>query len=186
MRKIRTTVPDQFDEILQEPTAWQIWRLERDALYEFQHVDPAADKAAVTAFLKGLVPAPPRSTPWQDTIDCWLEATVEFFRRRSATAKRRGRRSVAPGKEWFRLAVGFLGTGEVERQERRKDGRVVSRREASRRLARYIMTSPILLRLTADERALLNIPPADVKRDGAGAVRAQVTAFAGRLRDGDK
>ena len=25
--KIRTTVPDQSDEILQEPTAWQIWML---------------------------------------------------------------------------------------------------------------------------------------------------------------
>ena len=138
----------------------------------------------MTTFLKGLVPAP-RSPRWQDTIDCWLEATVEFLLRPPATAKRRGRPSAA-AKEWFRLAVGFLGTGEVERQERRKDGRVVSRGEASRRLARYIMTSPILRRLRAEDRALLNIPRPDVPRDGAGGLRAQVKAFAERLRNGDK
>jgi hypothetical protein len=121
--------------------------------------------------------------PWRETIDSWLLGTVKRLAdiEKPPSLRRRGRPSKGLANEFFRFCVGFMGTGIVQTQERRdpKDpsSKKVSESEASRRLARYIMKSPIVQKLTPEQRRLLNIPD--------GRLQADIKAFAQRLKKGN-
>jgi hypothetical protein len=121
-------------------------------------------------------PAGPASvaTPWQESIDSLLKATVRFLRDPSLQhPENKWGRPAFPARFFFRYCVGFLGIWFVQQQTRG-----MARREASRKVARHVLFSPILNELTAAECARLNLP--------VSRTPADVDAFADRFRKGEQ
>jgi hypothetical protein len=125
---------------------------------KLRQLDATADRPSLVEYLKTLFQQ--RPTPWRETIDYRLSKTVEWLRNPPPLTKRRGNPSPL-AKQFFRFCCGRMVIDDIRQQESLREN------EASRRVARHILKSAIVQRLTIDERRLLNIPegtsPFDIK-----------------------